>query len=143
MFLNRTTKYALRVLMEMAEDVDKTYSTHYLYKKHDIPEKYLAQLLTNLSKYGFTKSNRGRTGGFRFKMKPENIYLSAVVNSMESLSKFQFYFFGIEECSKYHANTCAMRSPWQDAWQGIYKTLTKTTIRELVQNDSIIEIDRL
>jgi len=62
---------------------------------------------------------------------------------MESLSKFQFYFFGIEECSKYHANTCAMHSPWQDAWQGIYKTLTKTTIRELDQNDSIIEIDHL
>jgi len=129
--------------MEMAGDIDKTYSTHSLYKKLNIPEKYLAQLLTNLCKHGFIESTRGRIGGLRFKMKPEDIYLSTVVDSIEGLSKFQFCFFGIEACHKYHSNTCAMHNPWQDAWQGIYKTITTTTISQLVNNELLIEIDSL
>jgi len=143
MFLTQTTKYALRVLMEMAEDEDKIYSASFLHKKLDIPEKYLMRLLTNLSKHGYIESARGRTGGFRFKMKPGEIYLSTVIDTLEGLEKYQNCFLGIVDCHKQYANKCAMHDAWQDAWQSIYNVLTTTTISGLVTHDSLNLLDSL
>lgn len=123
--------------MEMAEDEDKIYSAHFLHIKLDIPERYLMQLLTNLSKHGFIASTRGRIGGFRFKMKPGKIYLSTVIDTLEGLNKYQSCFFGNIDCQKQYTNKCVIHDTWQGAWQSIYKILTTTTISGLVTHDPL------
>jgi Rrf2 family protein len=137
MFLNQTTKYALRVLMEMAEDEDKIYSAHFLHEKLDIPQRYLMRLLTDLSKHGFIESTRGRIGGFRFKMKPGDIYLSTVIDTLEGLEKYQTCFFGIENCQKQYTNKCTMHDPWQNIWKNLYEVLTTTTIGDLHEHEPL------
>lgn len=141
MFLNQTTKYALRVLMEMAEVEGKMYSSQYLHQKLKIPKRYLMRLLTDLSKHGYIKSTRGRIGGFTFNMKPEEIYLSTVIDSLEGLKKYQACFFGNEDCQLQFVNKCAMHDPWQNTWSSLYEVLTTTTIGDLNKGESIQILD--
>lgn len=141
MFLNQTTKYALRVLMEMADNEEKIYSAQFLHQKLKIPRRYLMRLLTDLSKHGYIKSTRGRIGGFTFNMKPDEIYLSAVIDSIEGLSKYQTCFFGNEDCQIQFTNKCAMHDPWQNTWNNLYKALVTTTIGDLNDGESIQILD--
>ena len=123
--------------MEMAEDEDKIYSAHFLHEKLDIPQRYLMRLLTDLSKHGFIESTRGRIGGFRFKMKPGDIYLSTVIDTLEGLEKYQTCFFGIENCQKQYTNKCAMHDPWQNIWKNLYEVLITTTIGDLHEHEPL------
>lgn len=136
MFLNQTTKYALRVLMKMSEKEDEIYSASFLHKELNIPRRYLMRLLTELSKHGYIKSTRGRVGGFTFKMNPNTIFLAAVIDSLQGLSKEPDCFFGNKDCQTECIIKCAMHEPWQNTWSELYKVLASTTIGDLVGSES-------
>lgn len=140
MFLRQTTKYALNVLVEMAEDPENIYSAHYLHKKLDIPERYLMRILTDLSKYGFIKSSLGRNGGFRFKKSPDKIFLSDVIDSIEGLESYKSCFFGIEHCKAREKGKCALHDPWMNSLDGVFKVLSETTLTSLHNGKSNIKV---
>jgi len=62
MALNRTTSYALRILIQMNEEPGKVISAKYLHDLLGIKKQYLRRLLTDLSRHGFIQSALGRKG---------------------------------------------------------------------------------
>lgn len=141
MFLNQTTKYALRVLMKMSEKEYEVYSASFLHEELNIPRRYLMRLLTDLSKHGYIKSTRGRIGGFTFKMDPNSIFLSDVIDSLQGLNKEPDCFFGNKDCQTQCLYKCAMHDPWHKTWSDMYDVLTSTTIGDLITIEAIPFID--
>jgi Rrf2 family protein len=50
---------------------------------HDIPERFLVQILLQLKTRGLVASVRGASGGYQLARSPENISLADILNAME------------------------------------------------------------
>lgn len=133
MLINQTTKYALRILIEMASNSGQSYSARTLHQKLQIPQRYLMRLLTDLSKRKYILSQRGRNGGFVLAKNMDTVYLSDVIEDFEGLKKFEVCFFGNVNCSRQHVSPCAMHEPWRKAWKEINKALHENTIGKMYE----------
>jgi len=129
MDLSKTTQYALRILSLMVNDTEKMYSSDYLYRKLEIPKKYLQRLLTDLSKNGLIKSVQGRNGGFMFAKKVDIIFISDIVDAVEGFKKEPYCFFGFDTCPL--DERCAMHDVWEEAQNEVIKILSKTKLIDL------------
>ena len=128
----KTTKYAIRILFFMANDIKKVYSTKYLQERLQIPMKYLCKLMTDLSKKGLVKSIQGRSGGFVLAKKPSEILLSDIIDATEGMSKFDECILGFENCND--KNPCALHNIWTQIKQTLIPILKTTSLNDLNKN---------
>ena len=123
--------------MFMATTDHKYYSASLLHENLDIPLRYLRRLLTDLTKHGFIASERGRSGGFYFIKKLEEIKLSDIIDAVEGFDSFQSCLLGNYQCDL--KNPCAMHQIWADTKKQIIDTLTNNTLAD-VKEKSLKEI---
>ena len=129
MTFSRTTEYALRVLVLMAQDTEKMYTSAYLHNELKIPKKYLQRLLTDLSKNKLIKSIQGRSGGFVFAKKVDKIYLSDIIDAVEGFKVEPSCFFGFNKCAL--DNPCAMLDVWVKSQEELIRVLRSTSLKDL------------
>jgi Rrf2 family protein len=132
MNLSKTSKYAFRILGQMAKDEKALHSAQQLHKEIDVPERYLRRILTNLSKTGFIKSIQGRQGGFTFARDISNINLLEVVESIDGLESINGCILGYESCAFNHS--CPMHNIWEETKQKTIETLRSTTLNDIHKN---------
>ncbi|MBK7027776.1 MAG: Rrf2 family transcriptional regulator [Bacteroidales bacterium] len=89
MFISKTSEHALRILTYMALNSETKFSAKNLFEELHIPKRYLMRLLTDLSKNGFIKATRGRSGGYVFARSLDTIYFSEIIDSVEGLLSFE------------------------------------------------------
>lgn len=129
MFISKTSEYALRILTYMALNNKTQFSAKNLYEKLQIPKRYLMRLLTDLSKSGFIKATRGRSGGYVFARPLDTIYFSEVIDSVEGLLSFEGCVLGNPICPV--DKPCAMHAIWEKPRQVFLETIKKTTFADL------------
>ena len=133
MRLSKTSEYALRILSFMINSDTDIISAKFLIKKLDVPDKYLRQLMTNLSKKGFIKSIQGRDGGYVFAKDTDSIYISEVIDSVEGLNKYHGCILGFSECSD--KNPCTLHAKYAPIKNELIRFFSTTTISELKNKD--------
>jgi len=129
MILSNTSEYALRIMSYMSRDPKRLYSAAEMVESLNISDKYLRRLMTTLSKAGFIRSIRGRTGGYVFDEKPENIKLSQVVDAVEGMEKYKGCIMGFDHCSD--ENPCVMHNAWKSVQKEFLKTFEDTSLADL------------
>ena len=130
MFISKTSEYALKVLTYMALKNATQFSAQSLYVELDIPKRYLMRLLTDLSKSGFIKATRGRSGGYIFARPIDTIYFSEIINSVEDLQSFEGCVLGNAVCPV--DKPCAMHQIWEKPKQAFLETIKTTTLADLL-----------
>jgi Rrf2 family protein len=130
MFISKTSEYALKVLTYMALKNATQFSAQSLYVELDIPKRYLMRLLTDLSKSGFIKATRGRSGGYIFARPINTIYFSEIINSVEDLQSFEGCVLGNAVCPV--DKPCAMHQIWEKPKQAFLETIKTTTLADLL-----------
>lgn len=133
MILSKTSQYAIRVLSYMINSDLQVFSAHHLIKTLGIPDKYLRQLLTTLSKAGFIKSIRGREGGYVFARNANRIHLSEIIEAVEGMDKYQKCLLGFSECDDIHP--CSLHEKWAPLREQLLSFLRNTTLIEVKNND--------
>jgi len=136
MNLSKTSKYAFRILGQMAIDEKALYSAQQLHKEIDIPERYLRQILTDLSKNGFIKSMQGRQGGFVFARDISEINLLEIAESIDGINSLNGCILGYESCA--FNQTCPMHNIWEETKLKTINTLKNTSLKDIHQNSTII-----
>jgi len=129
MNLSKTSKYAFRVLGYMARDEKALYSARQLHRKNNVPEKYLRRLLTDLSKFGFIKSIRGRQGGFIFARDISEIFLIEIVEAIDGTDSIGGCILGYKKCAFNYS--CPMHDIWEEAKVKVINTLTNTSLKDI------------
>jgi len=129
MILNKTTTYAIRVLIFMATDEREKFSAQYLYENLKISNRYLRRLMTDLTKHGFIASNRGRNGGFLFARELDNLFLSEIIHKMEGPDLFQSCILGMKDCKL--SPVCAMHEPWLEIRTKMMTTFSATSLQQI------------
>ncbi len=108
--LSTTSKYALRILVALANTPDEEYVLgRALSAATDVPANYLAKLLVTLGNAGLVEALRGRNGGYRLARDPGGIRLLDVVEHFEGVRTARSCILGIHDvcsdetpCSAHH-----------------------------------------
>lgn len=133
MDLSKTSRYALRVMGLIALDGNALYTADQIASKLDIPTQYLRRLLTNLTKAGLLKSDRGKGGGVRLAKGAGDIFLTDVLAATERKELLNSCIFGMDNCAR--VNVCAMHDQWSVAKENILTILRTTSIADMVSNE--------
>ena len=81
MLISTKGRYALRVLVDMAEHQADGYVTlKEIAERQEISEKYLESLVKPLVQEGIVTGLRGKGGGYRLASSPENVSVSQVLS---------------------------------------------------------------
>ena len=84
MLISTKGRYALRVLVDMAEHASEGYiPLKEIAQRQEISEKYLESIVKELVKRGVLAGVRGKGGGYRLCRPPEQINVGDILNYME------------------------------------------------------------
>ena len=73
MMISTRGRYALRVMIDLAEHATGTFTPlKEVAQRQDISQKYLESIMSNLSKSGFVEGAQGKGGGYRLSRAPED-----------------------------------------------------------------------
>lgn len=110
-------------------DADKLYTANDIFNDLKIPFRYLRKQLTILSKSGLMVSVQGIRGGYKMARRPEEIFLSDIVQATGENIFENECFFGFQNCAV--LKKCAMHDKWRAVNEKIAEVLSTTNLAEL------------
>ncbi len=131
MNFSKTASYSLNVLSYMAANEDKRMSATFLHKKLSIPYPYLRQVLRSLSRNGFIKSTKGRSGGFSFGRDKSEIFLSDIIEATDGMDSLNKCILGFSACPL--DAECPMHSIWEVTRISVIKVLKETSLAQIIR----------
>lgn len=135
MFFSKTSTYALRVLIRMAQEENRSFSASELYHELNIKLRYLRRLMTDLTRQGFIQSTRGRNGGYMLAKSTKSIYLAEIIDAIEGFESFKTCVLGVADCKL--SQVCAMHNVWQGVKADMIRTLSTTTLQDVRTQDFV------
>src|SRR5690606_4180316 len=84
MRLTTMTDYAIRLLMYVGRHPDRLCTIAEIARAYDISEPHLMKITHRLAQRGWLETIRGKNGGMRLAMAPQDINLGAVVRDTEN-----------------------------------------------------------
>ena len=130
--------YGVRALVDLAQRYgDGLVQTVDIAERQSIPEPYLDQLLTTLSKFGFIRSRRGPQGGHVLAKAPSEISLGMVMAGLEGTAAPLDCIAEPTECTL--SSICAQREVWRSVEEAVHSVLSATTIADLANRRKRLE----
>lgn len=128
MRLTRTSRYAIRAVVELARQGGERVVAEELSRELDLPENYLSKTLHALAREGVLDANRGPGGGYRLAVPADELPLMRVIEAFETLDASRECVLGREECSE--ENPCPVHGQWQEVVAPIVTFFRRTTVGE-------------
>lgn len=136
MNLKKYTDYGLRVLIFTAmKKEDELASIKEISEVYRISSHHLGKIVFELNKFGWIETTRGRYGGIRLAMEPEDINVGDVVRALEN-------DFVILECFDEDTNqciispACKLKHALNEALRAFLDVLNGYTLKDLVINEA-------
>lgn len=135
MLISTKGRYALRVLVDLAEQQPDTYiPLKEVAGRQEISEKYLEALIKELVKGGILVGMRGKGGGYRLSIPPDRISVLKILQLMEgTLSPVNCLEANSEPCAR--MSECRTIHLWQGLNSVIEDYLSRYTIADLMQTE--------
>lgn len=102
MRLTAFTDFALRALMRLADEPDRSFSTNEIATEFGISRNHLIKVVRDLANGGFVSTQRGIGGGFRLARSAQSITLGEVVRALERRH-------ALVECFRGDGGNCALK----------------------------------
>jgi len=133
MRLTLQTDYALRMLIYLAVNRNRSSRVADVAESYGISHNHLLKVALRLGKLGYVTTLRGRTGGISLAHRPEDINLGEVVRQMED-------DFALVECMRLDGGGCAI-SPacklnglFSDALKAFLSVFDSHTLADITGN---------
>mgnify|MGYP003624004543 CR=1 FL=1 len=113
MMISTRGRYALRVMVDLAEHQDESYiPLKDIAARQEISEKYLETILPVLIKHSYLTGLRGKGGGYRLSRPPESYTVGSVLKLVEnSIVPVACLEDDVNQCSR--ASECRTLPMWQ------------------------------
>ena len=133
MMISTKGRYALRVLVDMAEHQSEGYvPLKEIAQRQEISEKYLESIVKTLVKGGILTGLRGKGGGYRLGKSPDQCSVGTILRMTEgSLSPVACLEPGAAPCVR--ASACRTYQMWRGLDRVIGEYLDGFTIADLMQ----------
>ena len=132
MIYSRSTEYAIRALIPLAQAPDGSYTmVKTIAEQESIPSHFLAKILQQLARKGLLRSSKGPLGGFTLNMAPEDIRLLDIVDALDGMDPYRLDPTRDPDCPD--GLYCVLHDEWQSLHQDIMGYLTGNTVADLVK----------
>lgn len=139
MKLTSFTDYTLRVLMYLGLETDRLATIQAIAEAYGISENHLTKVVHQLAKSGVVESVRGKGGGIRLALPPDQIRIGAVIRAAEGDSAIVECFSSHDTC-KITPN-CKLAGILYRAFEALYASLDQYTLADLLtQPEPMIHI---
>lgn len=81
--ISSKSNYALKAMIYIAVNNDKIVKIKDISKSEDIPNKYLEQVISLLTKGGLLKSFRGNNGGYQLTKRPDEYTAYEIITAVD------------------------------------------------------------
>ncbi|UCD06459.1 MAG: Rrf2 family transcriptional regulator [candidate division WOR-3 bacterium] len=135
MRLTTKTRYALRALVELAQQYDeKPLSLAMIARRQRVKPKYLEQILFKLRRARLIKGKKGPGGGFLLARDPQEIRLKEILGAVgESTAPVQCVLGKADKyCS--HNALCPMQECWQELKGRLDSFFDNYTLHDVCSN---------
>ena len=130
MLVTRETDYAVRTVLYLAKNRDRTASVTEVAHAMQIPKSFLAKLLQRLVRRHILTSSRGVNGGFQLAQKPSEITLLSIMEAVQGPAGINVCAIDSKRCKL--SSTCAVHPVWVEMRKEVEKRLKRETIAKLV-----------
>ena len=136
MMISTRGRYALRILIDLAENRSEGYVTlREVAQRQEISEKYLESIAKELVRAGYLEGLRGKGGGYRLGREPERIAVLDVLSCMEGpLSPVACLEPGAKPCAR--AAQCRTLPLWQGLDKVVREYLGRFTLEDLLRREN-------
>lgn len=136
MMISTRGRYALRVMVDLAEQRTERYiPLKEIAERQEISEKYLESIVKGLVQCGFLEGVRGKGGGYRLVMAPEEYSVGSILRQMEgSLAPVACLERRAQPCKR-EAN-CRTLPMWRKLYDMINDYFDGITVADLVEEGS-------
>ncbi len=131
MQLTRYSDYSLRVLTYLAVFPENLATIDEISRAYDISRAHLMKVVHALGRDGFIDTQRGRGGGFRLALAPEEISLGDVIRSTEERMDLVECFSTSTSACRIDS-ICGLRGILEEALDSFLETLDGYTLADLV-----------
>ena len=136
MMISTRGRYALRILVDLAENQQLGYVTlKEVAGRQEISEKYLESIVKQLVKEGILKALRGKGGGYCLGRLPEQINVLEVLELMEgTLAPVACLEEDTPPCTR--MAECRTLGLWKGLDEAVRNYLSAYTIEDLMQKET-------
>jgi len=137
--LSKRSDYGMRILYELAADPDRYHSARVLADRHHVPEAFLRKILQDLRQAGVVVAQKGRTGGYRLALPPEEISVGKVLDVLEGPVPKLACIVG-EDCDI--DDSCPTAPIWRYLERKITQELAQITLADVVKMARKVEVQK-
>ncbi len=133
MELTKYTDYSLRILIYLALHTDHLVTIDEISKAYDISRHHVAKAVFNLAQLGVILTTRGRNGGMRLALPPEEINIGQLVRMTEPhMNLLECFDRSINTCPLIDA--CRLKSLIKQAKRAFLDVLDGHTLADMLGN---------
>ncbi|MBR1639915.1 MAG: RrF2 family transcriptional regulator [Treponema sp.] len=132
MIVSTRGRYALRVMIDLAEQHADTYvPLKDIVQRQNISQKYVEAIMTLLSKNGFVIALHGKGGGYKLNRKPSEYKIGEILRLTEgTLAPVACLECGAEPCER--ASYCRTLPLWKELDNRVSGYLDSVTIADFM-----------
>jgi Rrf2 family nitric oxide-sensitive transcriptional repressor len=130
MRLTNFSDYSLRLLMYAASQGDRLITIEETAVLYDISRAHLMKVANQLTRAGYLRAVRGRSGGLALAKRPDKIWIGDVVRAAEPDFALVECFTADNKCLI--TRHCRLRSILQEALLAFTQTLDRYTLADLL-----------
>ena len=131
MTISTKGRYALRIMMDLANHEGETIKLKDIAARQDISEKYMEQIIAVLNKAGYVRSTRGAQGGYQLVREPKEYTVGMVLRLTEgSLAPVECLVENALPCER--ESKCATVEVYKKIYEAVNNVIDNFTIQNLL-----------
>lgn len=131
MQLSKFTDYAFRVLIYMAKHEEELATVEGLAKTLDVSEHHLKKVIHKLAKTDYVISIKGRSGGLKLGLPPEQINLGDILRLTEENLNI-VGCLNTEEVCGFMNGKCRLKGIINDSLEKFIEEFSKYTLKDIL-----------
>ena len=130
MTISTKGRYALRIMLDLANHSGEISKVKDIAARQDISEKYMEQIISILNRAGYVRSTRGAQGGYQLTRKPEDYTIGMVLRLTEgSLAPVECLDENAVPCER--VSQCATVEVYKKMYEALCSVVDTMTIKDV------------
>ena len=131
-------RYGLRIMTDLAVNGNEgLVSLKDIAAREHLSEKYLEQIINQLSKHGLVKSTRGAKGGYHLTRSPDEITVEDILKATEGSLAPVACAEDNGKCENYC--DCVTSFIWTQMYDAVMGVVEKITLKDLVEKSTSVD----
>jgi cysteine desulfurase len=131
MNITSKSRYALKILMDLAQHPDQVVQRQDIATRQGIPLDYMDHILIRLREAGLIESTRGRSGGYKVLKSTDKISIYEIFTTVEDAFQPVQCLDGGRGCIAEHV--CSSKDAWSEITSAVSATLSGIILAEIVE----------